>query len=155
MKKVNVVFKQDPERNDIGVLFTASEMDEEVVSLMERVSDPLSHTITVYDSNNRPYSLKEDRIIRFSSDGKSVKVTSDEGEYVLKASMRDIEHAIHPLFFMRTSRYDIINLQKVEHFDFSVSGSLCIRMKGGLEIWASRRYISDIRRKLMERKDLL
>ncbi len=155
MKKVNVVFKQEPKQDDIGILFTASEMDEEVVSLMERVRDPISHTITAYDSCNRLHSLKEDEIIRFSADGKSVKITSDQGEFTLKTSMREIEHALHPLFFMRTSRYDIINLQKVEHFDFSVSGSLCIRMKNGLEIWASRRYISDIRKKLMERKDLL
>ena len=155
MKKVSVDFKLEPDRPDIGVLFSASEMDEEVISLMEWVSDPLSHTIKVYDKDNRPLSIREDDILYFSSGGKNLKVIAKDGEYTLKASMRDMESALHPLFFLRTSRFNIINLQQVEHFDFPISESLGIRMKNGAEIWASRRYISEIRKKQLERKDLL
>jgi len=148
MKKINVEFKLEPERADIGVLFSASEKDEEVAALMEKVSDPLSDTLTAVDENNSAVTLKEDSIITISSDNKRIRILADDGTYTMRVTLKDIEQKLHPRNFLRISRYEIINLKKVEKFDFSVSGSLRIDLKNGTEIWASRRYISSIRNRL-------
>ena len=48
-------------------------------------------------------------------------------------TLQDIEAALNPSTFLRVSRYDIVNLQKVERFDFSVSGTLRIELQNGWE----------------------
>jgi len=47
MKRVNVRFEAERGRRDIDILFRASEEDEQVAGLMERVADQLLGTFTV------------------------------------------------------------------------------------------------------------
>lgn len=152
MKKVNVRFETEDNKEDIDVLITASEKDEEVRTLIDRVSDPLSGTLTVYDADGRTLTLAEESIVSLSSSNKKVKILADEGEYELRMSMQDVEKILNPRAFIRISRYEIINLRKVEHFDFTVSGTLRIGMSGGRETWASRRSIPQIKERLKGRK---
>ena len=148
MKKVNVEFRPDPERSDIGVTFAASEKDAEVDALMKRVSDPLEATLTVFDGKNAAIVLDEDRIISISSDNKKLKIISEDGEYELKKPLRDVEKELHPVAFLKISRYEIINLGKVQKFDFSVTGSFRIVLNNGMVTWASRRLMPEIKRRL-------
>jgi DNA-binding LytR/AlgR family response regulator len=62
--------------------------------------------------------------------------------------MQDAETMLNPSWFLRISRYEIVNLRKVKYFDFSVSGSLYINLENGRETWASRRFIPAIKKRL-------
>ena len=148
MKKVNLEFRKDPDCPDIDVTFTASELDEEVDTLMKRVRDPLETTFTVYNGKSAATLIQEDEIISISSDNKKLKVITDEGEYMLNKTLRDIEKELHPVAFLKISRYEIINLGKIKNFDFSVTGSFRIEMKNGMVTWASRRLIPEIKKRL-------
>jgi DNA-binding LytR/AlgR family response regulator len=66
-------------------------------------------------------------------------------------TLQDIEKALNPNMFLRVSRYDIVNLKKVQRFDFSVSGTLRIELEGGQEAWASRRFIPVVKERLKRR----
>ena len=148
MKKIHVTFQTDQSLEDIRVVFSASEKDEEVISLMKRVSDPLADSLIVYDSEDSRFALMQDDIISISSDNKRLKVVSEDGVYELRQPLRDVEKLLHPVAFLKISRYEIIHLGKVRKFDFSISGALRIEMKNGMETWASRRYISVIKKRL-------
>lgn len=148
MKKVNVSFKQNRDLDSIDVVFAASEKDEEVISLMNRISDPLAGTLIVYDADGGRVTLPEDRIISISSGNKKLAICAEDGTYELRMSMQDAEELLNPFIFMRISRYEIINLGKVRRFDFSVTGTLRVEMEGGTETWASRRLIPAIRSRL-------
>lgn len=147
-KRVNVRFRQETGKKDIDVLFTAAEKDNDVASLMDRVKDPLSGTLNVKDSEGATVVLPEKQIVSISSGSKKLKIQADEGTYEMKAALRDVEQWLHPVSFLRISRYEIINLDKVKKFDFSISGSLRIEMKDGMETWASRRFIPEIKTRL-------
>ena len=148
MKKIRVSFKQNDELDDIEVTFSASEKDEEVISLMKMISDPLVGTLIVCDANGSKVTLAEDRIISISSGNKKLAVCAEDGTYELRMSLQDAEELLNPFMFMRISRYEIINLGKVRRFDFSVTGTLRIEMEDGSETWASRRLIPAIRSRL-------
>ena len=152
MKKVNVEFRPDPKRPDIGVVFSASEQDEEVDSLMRRVKDPLDATLTVYDKKNVATVLPEDEVISISADNKKLKVIAGDGEYELRKPLREIEKDLNPVRFLKISRYEIINLGKVSKFDFTMAGSFRVIMQNGLETWASRRLIPEIKKRLQGRE---
>ena len=148
MKRINVRFQKDKGRDDIDVLFTASEVDGQVAALMNKIADPISTLWKVTDSEGAQVTLAEESMVVISADNKRLKVTADDGVYWMKMTLQDIEAALNPNIFLRVSRYDIVNLQKVERFDFSISGTLRIELADGQETWASRRFIPAVRERL-------
>ena len=148
MKRINVRFEKDKGRRDIDVLFTASEVDGQVAALMNKVADPISAMWEVDDGQGATVTLPEEKIILISVDNKKLRVTAEDGVYWMKMTLSDIEAALNPSMFLRVSRYDIVNLQKVERFDFSVAGTLRIVLEDGQEAWASRRFIPAVKERL-------
>lgn len=148
MKRISVRFEKDKGRNDIDVLFTASEVDEQVATLMNKVADPISAMWEVDDEQGLAVTIPEERIVLISADNKKLKVTAEDGVYWMKMTLQDIEAALNPSTFLRVSRYNIVNLQKVERFDFSVTGTLRIELADGQETWASRRFIPAVKERL-------
>ena len=153
MKRVNVRFEKEAGRRDIDVLFTASEVDNQVATLMNRVADPLSATWEVRDEQGSAVTLSEDDIITISVDSKRLKVVAEDGVYYLKMPLQDAEQALNPSMFLRVSRYEIVNLHKVRRFDFTITGTLRVEMEDGSDTWASRRFIPVIKERL-QKKDL-
>ena len=152
MKRVNVRFEKDREQSDIDVLFTASEVDNQVAVLMNRVSDPLSITWEVRDSEGSAVTLSEECIASISVSGKRLRIVADDGVYWLKMPLQDVEKALNPSMFLRVSRYEIVNLHKVRRFDFTVTGTLRVEMEDDTETWASRRFIPIIKERLQKRE---
>ena len=148
MKRVSTMFEVEEGRLNIDVLFRASEEDEQVEALMARVADPLSSLLTVRDEADAVVTLPEERIVTISVDNKKLRIAADDGIYWMKMSMQDAEAMLNPSWFLRISRYEIVNLRKVQQFDFSISGTLRIDLEDGTETWASRRFIPAIKRRL-------
>ena len=153
MKKIDIEFKEDSRQQDIKVIITAERLDDEVKELIKRISDPFSSGFSVYDEKGAVVVLPCDKIISISSDKRKLKVIADHGVFELRSSLQDVEKQLRSSSFIKISRYEIINLHKVAKFDFSISGSLRIEMNNGMQTWASRRNIGEIKRRLM-RKDL-
>lgn len=152
MKNVNISFEQDKNKKDIDVVFTASEEDDQLKSLMDRVRDPLAGTLTVYDSSSSAVTIPETDIVSISTSNKRLNVTTDSSVYELRMPLYEAMKLLHPDAFMKISRYEVVNLDKVKRFDFSIAGQLQIEMKNGMKTWASRRFISDIKKRLKERE---
>ena len=151
MKRVNVRCEKEAGRQDIDVLFTASHVDNQVATLMNRVADPLSATWEVRDSEGSAVTLQEDSIATISIDSKRLRIVADDGVYWLKMTLQDAEKALNPSMFLRVSRYEIVNLHKVKRFDFTITGTLRVEMEDGTDTWASRRFIPMIKERLQKR----
>lgn len=155
MKKTNIRFEQDKNKNDIDVVFSASEEDEQVKALMDRVRDPLAGTLTIYDSACSAVTIPETDIVSISTHNKKLNVTTEDGVYELRMPLYEAMKLLHPGVFMQISRYEVVNLDKVKRFDFSIAGQLQIEMKSGMKTWASRRFISDIKKRLKEKESAI
>lgn len=148
MKIVNLNFDIDEEKPDIDVTFSASEKDSQVMALMSRIREPLMEKITVFDDSGSSLQLQQSDIVSISTDNKKLIVVADSGTYEAHMPLRDLEKGLHPSIFLRISRYEIINLEKVKRFSFPITGSLKIEMKNGMSTWASRRFISEIKSRI-------
>jgi DNA-binding LytR/AlgR family response regulator len=148
MKRVNVRFEEEAKRSDIDVLFTASQMDDQVTALMSRVEDPLVVAWSVRNERGELVTLPEERIVTISVDNRKLRIAADDGVYWLKMTLQDAEKALNPSMFLRVSRYEIVNLRKVRRFDFSITGTLRVEMEDGTDTWASRRFIPVIKERL-------
>ena len=63
--------------------------------------------------------------------------------------MSEFEEKLDPGKFVRVSRFEIVNLDKVTNFDFTLGGTLRLELTGGMETWASRRSIPIIKERLL------
>ena len=153
VKRVSVRFEKDRDERNITVLFRASRQDAQVEQLMNRVHEPFVDTIAVTDADGGTVLLSFEGITSISSDNKRLKVLADNGAYWLKGSLQEMERLLEPNMFLRISRYEIVNLRKISRFDFTISGTLRIEFGEGMETWASRRYIPQIKNRLKGRVD--
>ena len=147
MKRVKLIFEEDDSLEDIEVTVRASERDGQVDGLIASLGGG-SSTVTVTDENGAVKTVKSDSILLISVNDKQLNIVTEEGTYTMRRSLQSIESILDPKQFMRISRYELINLSKVEHYDFTLRGTLRIEFGNGIEAWASRRCIAAIRKRL-------
>jgi len=148
MRKINIRFEREPSLDGIEVVIRASEQDASVAELMERLSDYPEDALTVFDGNGNMRSIAAKEIISASVDGKLVKLVTSDRSWYTRQTLQSLETTLDRRRFVRISRFELINLDKVLWYDFTVAGTLRIELAGGMETWASRRCIPVIRRKL-------
>ena len=148
MREKKVRLELDPALEGIEVLIRAPEEDGEVSALLELLGVQPPDTITVFDANGLIRTLPADQIVSASVDGKLVNIVTEDGSWYTRRTLQSLEDALDERRFLRVSRYEIVNLAKVRRYDFTVAGTLRLELAGGMETWASRRCIPEIRRRL-------
>ncbi len=147
MKKLNVRFDSDKTLESIDVVIKASEKDSQVDAIINSLTKRESVILTLLDRENCACPIDEKDIVFVSANGKQVSVTAKSGVYTAKQSLQSIEELLGR-DFLRVSRFEIVNLKMVLRFDFTIGGTLRIEFKNGMETWASRRYIPQIKEHL-------
>ena len=63
------------------------------------------------------------------------------------SGMKDgkVEQRLNPHQFVRISNSEIINLKKIDYFDLSFTGTICVKLRGGTVTYISRRYVSKVK----------
>lgn len=153
MKNIDVIFEKNPDLNNIIITVSASQMDEQISLLMDLIKKSGGNDLFVQDSSGRIHRITEDRIIRIQADNKSLLVSTMDGDFRLRKSMQEAENMLKSSMFLKISRFEIVNLQKVKNFDFTISGTLRIEFEDGSFTWASRRFIPIIKQRLSERNE--
>ena len=154
MKKITFRFEPDPNLDHIDVVIRACAQDEEVTALLERLSEPAPDSLTVFDGFGNLRTLSPDSIILASVEGKLVSITTDDGCWYARQSLQRLENTLDNRRFLRISRFEIVNLDKVLRYDFTLAGTLRLELAGGIETWASRRCIPAIRKRLLGKVDV-
>lgn len=155
MKKLNIRFEQDKTLSDIDVVLRASEMDSDVEALMKQLAQYMPQKLTVLDRDGCTCVVDESDIYTISADGKLVRILTSKGAYSAKQTLQNMEAMLSERMFLRVSRFELINLSKVRKYDFTIGGTLRIEFEGGMESWASRRYIPLIKEKLSREEGYL
>ncbi|MBO4217482.1 MAG: LytTR family transcriptional regulator DNA-binding domain-containing protein [Clostridia bacterium] len=147
MKKINCRFIPDGDAELIEVTVRAREYDAEIKALMDRIRDGGSEAITVTDSDGAQRVIRTGELVSVSVRGKHLLFVTENERYLSRQSLQSFEDALDGRF-VRISRYEIVNVEKVVKFDFTLSGTLRLELTGGMETWASRRCIPMIRKRL-------
>ena len=152
MKKIKVIFEQDQTLDAIEVTVRASERDAEVAVLLERIDGRSPEPLVVTDSDGALIKIAPDDVVSVSVSGKYTQLVTEKNRYTMRQPLQALENMPEFDRFVRISRYELVNIDKVVKFDFTLGGTLRLELAGGMETWASRRNISLIRNKLTERK---
>ncbi len=148
MKKISVRFEETPSLDSIEVVVRAACRDGEVEAIIEKLSGHPPDTINVTDDKGALRVIPVSNVVSVSVAGKQVDITTETERYVTRQSLQSLEEELEGSGFLRISRYELVNLKKVLKYDFTLAGTLRLELAGGVETWASRRSIPDIRRQL-------
>lgn len=126
------------------IILTAS-MTEDVNIILNKLSDQAPQIISG-SRDNKIEVLEQAELIRiYASSGKVFAVTH-KGEYVLRLRLYEIEERLPSHQFVRISNSEIINLKKVNNFDLSFTGTICVKLSNGTITYVSRRYVSKLKK---------
>ena len=118
------------------VIIITNKVDKEIEELVEKISKykptVISNTLSLQDA--LPIS-----------EGRKISAVTDDGEYIIRKRLFEIEETLELSRFARISNSEIINLRKVQHFDLSLRGTICVKMNDGSVTYVSRRYVSKIK----------
>ena len=69
-----------------------------------------------------------------------------QGVFALRQRLYELEERLAPHRFVRISNSEIVNAAMITGMDFSLTGTIRLSLRGGLVTYASRRYVSRIRK---------
>lgn len=126
------------------IVMTAS-MTDEVQAVMKKLSENTPQIITGSRNDKIEVLEPEDLIRIYTSSGKVFAVTG-KGEYLVRLRLYELEERLDANQFVRISNSEIINLKKVQNFDLSFTGTICVKLSDGTLTYVSRRYVSKIKK---------
>lgn len=144
---MNVEIKIDSSYIEPKVIVITASITEKINNIVKKLSEDNPQIISGIKGDTVEI-LELSEIIRIYADsGKTVAVT-DKGEYIVRRRLYELEELPDNDFFVRISNSEIINLKKVNHFDMSFTGTICVKLSNGTVTYASRRYVSKIKKLL-------
>ena len=153
MRRIQIRFRQDPQEQNIDVLVRAQERDEEVEALLERISGERMDRFAVTDINGATIHLHPSEIILVSMRKQQARIETTKGTHTVRQTLQTIERALEGFRFLRISRSELVNMDKIEKIDFAAKRELRLELTGGIETWASRRYIPMIREQIGRKEE--
>ena len=146
--KIMVLFERDPSADGIEVHIRAKERDENVEKLIRQISDTPAEALMITDTAGAVTKLLPSDIVTVSVKGRLLQIVTEKEQYTVRQPLHEFEEKLGSERFIRVSRYEIVNLDKIRKFDFTFGGTLRLELPGGMETWASRRSIPLIKEKL-------
>ena len=116
-----------------------------IVSAIGQCAD--NNRIRVYDGN-AALLLDQEDILRVYTELRKLVVCTSRGAFEARGTLQNMEKLLDAERFVRISRFEIINMEKVTGFDVSVSGTIRVLFEDGSFTWAARRYVHTIENKL-------
>ncbi len=141
---MKVDIKIDKDVLETNVIIITNKIDDEILKLQEYILDLKPNLLSGFNGNKYEI-IKEENIIRiYTSEGKVYIVTKDK-EYLTRQTLQELENLLNKSYFIRISRFDIINLNKIKSFDLSFVATISVEMINGDVLYVSRRKLSEVK----------
>ena len=92
--------------------------------------------------------LNPAKIYRIYTEDSKVFAESIDEKYLIKKRIYQLEEILKSKKFVRISNSELINLNLVDSFDLSYSGTISVKMKNNSKTFVSRRYVKKIKETL-------
>lgn len=145
VRDVEIEIKIEPDYKIPKVIIVTEKVTEEINALIAKLSEETPQLISGF-RDNMLRILEQDEIIRVYSENGKIIAATDEGEYVLRQRLYEMEERLDGTKFVRISNSEIINLKKVRSFDLSFTGTICVSLSDSSVTYVSRRYVSKIKK---------
>ncbi len=127
-------------------IFTKSETAqvEDIINAIESRSRSSFSPIPV-NENGRFMVISQRDIYRIRTQGREVLLDTEDKSYPVRGTIAKFENELDQERFFRISQSEIINLYKVEAFDFNMTGTVGVLFDNGVRSWVARRCVKPLR----------
>lgn len=143
--KMQLEVKIDKSYPEPKIIILTASITDDVNIILNKLSDNTPQIISGYKDDKLEVIEQIDLIRIYANQGKVFAVTN-QGDYTLRYRLYEIEQRLNPYQFVRISNSEIINLKKVNNFDLSFTGTICVKLSNGTTTYVSRRYVSKIKK---------
>lgn len=142
--KMEIEIKIDKNCTQPKITVVTKEMTDELNEIIKRISEKPS-SILVGFLDEQAVVLEPSKIIRIYAANQRVYAVANDGEYIVRLRLFEVEERLQSLGFVRISNSEIINLKMVKSFDLGFTGTICVHFKTGATSFVSRRYVTRIK----------
>lgn len=127
------------------IIILTARITDDINALVQRLSDEPPQMLAGFRGDACKV-LEPAEILRVYASGGKVYAQTQDGEYLLRQRLYELEKRLDRSGFVRISNSEIIHLKKVKRFDLSPAGTICVLLSDGTVTYASRRYVSRIKK---------
>lgn len=142
---MDIEIKIDPEYKLPKVIVLTDKVTDEVNAIVSRLSEEAPKIITGFREDVLRI-IEPNEVKRIFSSGGKVYAETDDGEYMLRQRLYEMEERLDNSRFVRISNSEIINLQKVRCFNMNLVGTICVSFADSGTTYVSRRYVTKIKK---------
>jgi DNA-binding LytR/AlgR family response regulator len=121
---------------------------DEAIARVQRAAGPDDDVLPVDLPRGGTRLLARASILVLQAHGDYVRVSSDEGRYLLRARLADLEERWARHGFLRVHRSFVVNLRRAVEVRPRLNGTAVLVMADGAEVPIARRQVSELRRRL-------
>jgi DNA-binding LytR/AlgR family response regulator len=92
--------------------------------------------------------LSRSTVLYIKAEGDYVRIHSDSGRFLVRASLSEIEQRWRPHGFVRVHRSYLANLHRAVEIRPELGGGATVVLADGSEVPVARRQVADLRRRL-------
>lgn len=92
--------------------------------------------------------IARESIHHLEARGDYVRVVADDGRFILRASLADLERRWASHGFVRVHRRYLVNLRRAIELQPLLNGTAIVRFPGGEEVPVARRQVGELRRRI-------
>lgn len=143
---MKVEIRIDPDCAEQRIIIHTDRITPEIKALAQNLQCATSDRLTAHSERGVEF-LPINQILRIYSQRQQILVQTESGAiYNLKGRLYEFEERLSSYRFVRISNSEIVNAQMISGMDFSITGTICLFLKGNIKTYASRRYVPKIRR---------
>ena len=141
---MKVEIRVDPGLTEPKAVLCTPKVTPDLEALARRLEDE-GGQLTAHTDRGAVF-LPVPEVIRVYAERQQVLAQTAQGVFVLRQRLYELEERLAPHRFVRISNSEIVNAAMITGMDFSLTGTIRMSLRGGLVTYASRRYVSRIRR---------
>lgn len=141
---MQIEIKIDSSYAEPKIIILTAAVTEDVNKIVAKLSKETPQIISG-SKNEKVEVIEQGDLIRVYANAGKVYAVTDKGEYTIRLRLYEMEERLNFNQFVRISNSEIINLKKVENFDLSFTGTICVKLVNGTTTYVSRRYVSKIK----------
>ena len=149
-EKIKIKIEYDPSCQEPELILRASSES----ALVERIAAAVTQCVEAERARITAWQggsaclLNQRDIIRVYTDERRLVALTREGAYHLRCTLREVEALLDPAFFVRISRFELVNMDHASAFDFNMAGTVKVNFDDGSSTWVARRYVRSIQQML-------
>ena len=144
---MQIEIKIDETLSEPRIIIMTNKITDEISELMQRLAEEKPRLLAGFKKETVS-PLEQEKIIRIYAANSKVFAVTEDDEYQVRLRLYELEDRLDRKFFVRISNSEIINLRKIEEFDMSFTGTICVSLSNGAVTYVSRRYIAKIKQLL-------